>query len=271
MKTIIIANDFSAAALNAAEYAADMAAAINAGLLLFHVIPTAVTYTEIPVIINEDEMLRNKENKMNELKVQLLARVKSKIDINTEVRMGIFFHELKTVCENIKPYAVVMGSQGTTAAERFLFGSHTVHAMNELMWPLITVPPGLKFSAIKKVGLACDFNNVVKQTPIDEIKMLVKDFTAELHVLNTGKEKVFNPDIVFQSGLLQEMLKGLKPFYHFISGENADEGIMDFAEKNNIDLLIVLPRRHSLLNKLIRKSHSKQFVLHSHVPVMVLH
>jgi nucleotide-binding universal stress UspA family protein len=271
MKTIVVATDFSAAALNAANYAADMAAAINASLLLLHVIPAAVTYTEIPVIINDDEMLRHKENEINELKVQLLTRVKSKINIDTEVRMGTFFHELELVCENIKPYTVVMGSQGTTAAERFLFGSHTVNAMKDLMWPLITVPPGSKFSAIKKVGLACDFNNVVERVPVDEIKMLVKDFKAALHVLNTGKEKVFDPEIVFQSGLLQQMLEGLKPFYHFISDENVDGGIIDFAEKNNIDLLVVLPKRHSLLNKLIHKSHSKQFVLHSHVPVMVFH
>jgi nucleotide-binding universal stress UspA family protein len=271
MKTIIIATDFSDTALNAANYAADMAAAINANLLLLHVIPKVVTYTQVPVIINDDEMLRNAANEINELEQQLLARVKSKINITTEVRMGRFYNELETICENIKPYTVIMGSQGTTAAERFLFGSHTVHAMKDLMWPLITVPLVSNFSAIKKIGLACDFNKVVERTPIDEIKMLVKDFKAELHVLNTGKEKVFDPDIVFEAGLLQQMLKGLNPFYHFISDENADEGIMDFAEKNNIDLLVVLPKRHSLLSKLIHKSHAKKIVLHSHVPVMVLH
>jgi nucleotide-binding universal stress UspA family protein len=271
MKTIIIATDFSTAALNAANYAGDMAAVINADLLLLHVIPTVVTYTEIPVIINNDEVLRNKESEINELKLQLLVRAKNKISITTEVRMGRFFYELEAVCENIKPYTVVMGSQGTTAAERFLFGSHTINAIKDLMWPLITVPPQSKFCAIKKIGLACDFNNAAELTPVDEIKMLVKDFNAAIHILNTGKEKVFNPDIVFQSGLLQQMLKDLHPFYHFISDENTDEGIIDFAEKNNIDLLVVLPKRHSLLNKLIHKSHTKQFVLHSHVPVMILH
>ena len=164
-----------------------------------------------------------------------------------------------------------MGSQGTTAAERLLFGSHTVYAMKHLVWPLITVPPQAKFSAVKKIGLACDFNKVVETTPVDEIKTLVNDFHAELHVLNTGKKEVFNPELVFESGLLQEMLAALKPEYHFITNENTDEGIMDFAEKNNIDLLVVLPKRHGLLEKLFLKSHSKQLVLHSHVPVMALH
>ena len=67
------------------------------------------------------------------------------------------------------------------------------------------------------------------------------------------------------------MLVSLKPNYHFITDKDTDEGIIDFAEKNHIDLLIVLPKRHGLLDKLIYKSHTKQLVMHSHVPVMALH
>jgi nucleotide-binding universal stress UspA family protein len=185
--------------------------------------------------------------------------------------MGGFFMELKTVCDLIKPYVVVMGSQGTTATERLLFGSHAVHAMQHLMWPLITVPPGVVFSSIRNIGMACDFHKVVDTTPVDEIKLLVNDFHAKLHVLNTGKETVFDPNVVFESGMLQELLEDLKPEYHFITSKNIDEGILDFAEKNHIDLLVILPKRHGLLEKMIRTSHTKQMVLHSHVPLMALH
>jgi nucleotide-binding universal stress UspA family protein len=70
---------------------------------------------------------------------------------------------------------------------------------------------------------------------------------------------------------MNEMLGPVTPKYHFITSENTDEGIIDFAEKNNIELLIVLPKRHALLDKLLHKSLTKQLVLHSHVPVMALH
>ena len=186
--------------------------------------------------------------------------------------MGVFFRqELENVCEDVKPYSVVMGSQGATAAEHLLFGSHALYAMRHLMWPLIAVPPGATFSSIKKIGLACDYNNVLTTTPLDEIKLLVHDFNAKLHVVNTGKKLVTNPDVDFQSGLLKEMLSPLNPDYHFITSEYTDEAIMNFAEKNNIDLMIVLPKPHDLLDKLIHKSHTKQMVLHCHVPVMALH
>jgi nucleotide-binding universal stress UspA family protein len=271
MKTILVATDFSPAALNAVDYAADMALAIKADMLLLHVFQLPVSYSEIPMVMNEDEMKQDAEKNINELKERLSREKSGRLNIQTEVRMGTFFHELKTVCESVKPYTVVMGSQGTTASERFFFGGHTVYAMKHLMWPLITVPNGVKFSSIKKIGLACDFDKVIDTTPVREIKLLVNDFNAELHILNTGRQKVYNPETVFESGLLQEMLDSLKPNYHFITHENTDEGIMDFAEKNHIDLLVVLPKRHGLLDKLIYKSHTKQLVLHSHVPVMALH
>ena len=271
MKTILVATDFSAAASNATNYAADMASTINADILLLHVYHIPVSYSEIPVVVTPGDLMEDAERNIADLKERLIRKTNGKLNIATEVRMGTFFQDLKTVCERIKPYAVIMGSQGTTAAERLLFGSHTVYAMKHLVWPLITVPPQAKFSSVKKIGLACDFNKVVDTTPADEIRTLVNDFHAELHVLNTGKKEVFNPELVFESGLLQEMLAALKPEYHFITNENTDEGIMEFAEKNNIDLLVVLPKRHGLLEKLLLKSHSKQLVLHSHVPVMALH
>lgn len=270
MKTILVATDFSPAALNAANYAAGMALAINADILLLHVYQIPVVYLEVPVV-NEVDMMQEAEKDIIQLKEELALKNGGKLNIETEVRIGVFFPEMKTVCERINPYTVVIGSQGKTAAERLFFGSHAVYAMKHLTWPLITVPPGAKFSSVKKIGLACDFDKVVDTTPLYEIKMLVNDFNAELHVLNTGKKEVFNPEIVFEAGVLEEMLEPLKPNYHFITNQNTDEGIMDFAEKNHIDLLIVLPKRHGLLDKLIHKSHTKQLVMHSHVSVMALH
>lgn len=271
MKTILVATDFSPAALNATNYAADMALAINTDILLLHVYQVPVSYGEIPVAVNQEDLQQSAEREINELKEQLTRKTSGKLNVATEVKMGEFFQELKTACERINPYTVVMGSQGTTAAERLFFGSHAVYAMTHLMWPLITVPSEATFSSIKRIGLACDFDNVVDSTPVDEIKTLVNDFKAELHILNTGRKGKYAPEVVIESGSLRRLLGSVKSEYHFITNKDAEEGIMDFAEKNHINLLVVLPKRHGLLDKLIHKSHTKRFVLHSHVPVMALH
>lgn len=271
MKTILVATDFSKTAHNAVNYAADMALSINANLLLLTVADLPLSYTEVPIVLGLEDIMRNTENDIKKLSEEVKLRMKGKINITTEVGMGFFNNELKQVCERVKPYAVVLGSQGKSETEHILFGSHATRAVSELDWPVITVPPNAVFSSIKKIGLASDLTKVVETTPMDEIKMLVSDFNAELHILNTGQKEVFSDDIVFESGLMQEMAMTLKPKFHFIANDNTEEGIINFVDKNNIDLLIVLPKRHSFLKKLVHKSHSKQLVLHSHAPVMAIH
>ena len=271
MKKILVATDFSPAATNAANYATDLAMALHADLFLLHVTNVPVSFSEISVVLTEGELIRDAEKRMQDLKEELSKQTKNKINIETEVSTGVFFQSLKETCDKLKPYAVVIGAQGKSAVERMFFGEHASYAMRHLTWPLIAVPSGLKYSLIKKIGLASDFDHVIETMPLEEIKTLVTDFHAELHVLNTGRKQIYDPEIVFQSGLLQEMFLALKPEYHFIASEDVDEGIIEFADQHHIDLLIVLPKRHSLIDRMVHTSHTKQFVMYSHIPVMALH
>ncbi len=271
MKKIIIATDFSPAADNAVEYGTDMALAVNADILLLHVYQPPVVIRNVPLIVDVESIKKSAEKKITQLKDRLRIKVNNKIKINTEERMGTFFHELKTVCERINPYAVVMGSQGTTASDRLFFGSQTIQAMKNLEWPLITVPPSVTFSSIKKIGLACDLDKEIDDALIYEIKTLVNDFNAELHIINAGKKMQFKPGIVFKSIKLEKQLSPVKPKYHFITADNTDEGIIDYAEMYDIDLLITLPKSRSLLELLIQKRVSKKLILRSHIPVISLH
>jgi nucleotide-binding universal stress UspA family protein len=271
MKTIIVATDYSPAALNAANYATEMAMVIDASVLLLHIYNLPVGYNGVPLTVNVEDIRKIADKNMTELKRQLIEKTGGKINVEGKIRLGTFFQELQAFCECVRPYAVIIGSQGTTATERILFGGHAVHAMKHLTWPIIAVPHHISFSNIKKIGLACDFDGVLDTTPVDEIKRMVTDFNAELHVLNTGKKDVLDPGVVFESGLLDELIGSLHPKYHFITNEKTDESIMEFAEQHAIDLLIVLPKRHGLMEMLRHRSHTKSLVLHSHVPVMALH
>ena len=271
MKKILVATDFSPAAMNAAEYAAEMALYISSDIHLLNVFDLPQNYGDTPTIINPEDLRKEAEKDIRAQREQLIRKTNDKVNITTEVRMGALSNELETICERINPYAVVMGSQGKTAAERIFIGSNTVHEVKHLNWPLLAVPRSVSFSGIKKIGLACDFDNVLDEFPIEEIKLLVNDFKAELNVLNIRKQKEVDQEVKLESGILKKMLANLNPRYHFIANKNIDECILGFAEKHHLDLLIVLPKRHSLLESLVHKSHSKQFVLHSMVPVMAIH
>ena len=273
MKVIIAPTDFSEISINAVNYAADLAVTIHAGLALLHVYQVPVNYSEVPLpatILSDTE---NAIAKIEKLKEKLTERTRAEIKIYTEVQIGSVITVLRDYCKDLKPYAVVMGAQGAGAVERFLFGSNTISAMKHLSWPLIVVPAEAKYTRIKKIGLACDMKNVTETTPIEEIKALAKEFGARVEVIHisTEDDNKYGPEIVNESGLLQELLYDTHPTYHFPGNVNIEEGLSSFAEKNKLDLLIIVPKKHNIIDKLFHKSHSKQLIFHTHVPVMAVH
>jgi len=274
MKTIIVPTDFSPAATNAMDYAVGMGKAIDASILLLHVYHVPVSFTDVPVVlVSVDELRKSAEEQLEELKKNIEQATSGNVKVYSELKMGDVVDELDQLCNQIHPFAVIMGTKGHSAMERALFGSNTLSAIKKLHWPVICVPPGKEYGdGIKKIGLACDFKEVVESTPAHTIKDLVKEFNGELHVLNVDYEnKKFASETQEQSVLLHNMLEELKPQYHFIQHRDIEDGINEFAEKNNLDLVIAIPKKHKLLEGLFKKSSTRQLVFESHIPVMCVH
>lgn len=272
MRTIIVPTDFSATAANAAGYAANLALTMDARIVLFHVYNISIGYPEVYPIPNIIELEEGYKMQLEKEKERILAYTENKISVDTHLCMGFFFEQLKEYCREENPYLVIMGSQGATAAERVLFGGHTVRAIKQLHRPLMAVPPHAVFRGIKKIGLACDMEKMLDTLPADELKTLVSEFNAELHVINAGNQKVSAvPETVFESAMVNEMLVKVNPVYHFLDATDTDKEIIHFAQEHQIDLLVILPRHHTLLERIMYKSHTKQIVQHSTVPVMTLY
>jgi hypothetical protein len=242
--------------------------------MLFHVFQIPVSITDVPVaLVSVEELQTSADKNLAELKSEAEKITGGGLKIYTEGILGNVVDELETMCNKIKPFAVVMGTKGATGIERVLFGSTTLTAIRHLTWPVICVPPGSRFgNGIKKIGFACDFRDVVKSTPTGFIKTFVNEFDAELHILNVDyKEQHFKPDTPEQSLLLHTLLEDLTPQYHFINHKDIEDGLNEFSDKNNLDLLITIPKKHKLLDALFKTSSTKQLVFHSNIPVMCVH
>jgi nucleotide-binding universal stress UspA family protein len=274
MKKIIVPTDFSPAALNAVNYAADMALAIHAEIHLLHIYQIPISVTETPLVfISVEELKDNAEKKLAKLKKDLEHITSGKLGIQTESRLGDLTDELENYCNAAQPFVVVMGTRGHSAVEKVLFGSNALSVIRHLTWPVICVPIGKEYGAgIKRVGLACDFREILETTPVSMIKTFVKELKADLHVLNVDPENNHSKgDTQAQVILLQTALEDINPKYHFIQHKDVEDGVNEFAEVNNLDMIIAIPKKHKLLEGLFRKSSTKQLVFESHVPVMCVH
>lgn len=277
MKTIIIPTDFSPTALNATNYAVDMALAIDASVLLLHVYQVPVSYNnnmDVPLpVIDVNQLEEINREKIQTLKEQLQHITSGKIQIDTEVKMGMLTEALEELGEKVKPFAIVMGNRGGGAVERLLVGSAALSAIRNLSVPVVIVPSGATFNGIKKIGFACDFKKIEETTPVDYLKNWAKTFNATLGILNVDYNKdSASPEIKTKTALLQSLLgEDVKTGFFFINNEDVENGINEFAENNNVDLLIVVPRKHNLLERLFQKSHASDLVFHSRIPILSIH
>jgi nucleotide-binding universal stress UspA family protein len=271
MKKIIVATDFSETATNALMYATDMAVMLDSDILIVHVYQPSISFIEIALFRDREKDLQKIEKELEDLKYMLLKRVSRVIDIHYHISEGLFYPELSDICDQVQPYMVVLGSQGSSASERLLLGSNAVHAMKHLQWPILTVPKDARFNAVKKIGLACDLHDVASLIPAEKLNKLVLDLKAELHVLNIGKAGSYDPELVRGSEIMTEITANIKPEFHFLTGDDTEAGIIEFAGKLKVDLLIILPRKHGLIQRMVHRDHTSYFVLHSQVPVLALH
>lgn len=273
MKLIIAPTDFSPISDNAIKYATDMATAMGTSLMLVNIYQLPISFSEVPLVtISLDEIRKISEEKLGELRHNLETITAGKLKIYTESKLGDVGEEITKMTETLSPFAIIMGTRGTTGTGRFFMGSNTISVISKVGVPVFVIPPGVRFKQFKKIGLATDLRDVVDHTPVAKIREIVQFFNAELHVLNVDyHRKHFTPSTPEETLNMDSLLAGMSPLYDFIENKDIEEGLNDFAEKNDLDLVITLPKKHSMLERFFEKSTTRELIHESHIPIMCIH
>ena len=272
MRLIIVPTDFSPIADNALKYGMDLASAMGSSLMITHVYQLPISYTDVPIVtVSVEEIKRVSDEKLSELKHNIETITEGRLIVYTESRLGDVTDEIEKLTKTLHPFAVIMGTRGMSGAGRFFLGSNSLSVINRITIPVYVIPPGVRFKPFKKIGLATDMRDVVDSTHVTPIRELINFFNAELHVLNVDHERSrFRPETPQESLNLDVLVSGLNPVYDFIESKDVNEGINEFAEKNNLDAVITLPKKHGLLQGLFQKSTTRELIHHTNVPLICI-
>jgi nucleotide-binding universal stress UspA family protein len=270
MKTIISPVDFSATSLNAAQYAADLALATGAKLVLVNVFQLPISVTEIAIsdtVFND--ILDISKDDLDELAFTLKERTSGKIDIETEVATGTIEGEIEASVIREKPFALVMGIQDSSGMERFFLGSNTLHAIRHIFCPILAVPEQAVFHDIKKIGLACDLDHSTN-IPFDKVAEWLSEFNASLDIIHVNKSEKTSSNEVSESLTIHNMLNKFRPNFHFLRGKDLSSELHDFSNLQSLDLLIIFPKQHGF-GEVFGEKHAKKIILHQQIPVLAVH
>ena len=268
MKKILVPIDFTPASRAASEYAALLAKEFTASVFLLYVYLEPSTGAEIP----PEWLITN-----SELKNQNIERVNKEISflkntyqgaIEGDALLGFTGDTISSVADTMNADLLVMGMKGHS--NKF-FGSTVTAVIRKSNRPVLVVPEKAVFKPFQKIALASDFDIEINSSRLGILFQLVEQFKSALHVVHVQKDKDYiTADEVAGKMQLEHVFSTVSHSYNTVQNRDVEEGLNDFIQTNQYDLLALVAHRHNLLERLFKKIHSRAIIYETQVPMLVL-
>lgn len=280
MKTILVPTDYSATAKNAALYAIHLASAIKVSKIVLYnayqtpavVADTAVMPTAAIPFFDVEDFRSISNTSMRHFKDSIQSFCPADIEIVQQIEYAGLESDINEICEKTNAHLIVLGITAASKIEEVLIGSTAINVVKSTKTPVIIVPAEARYSSVKNVMLACDFKKVAETTPLQPIKNILDATKASLHIVNIyDNENDITSGKTYQQELLHSLFIDYNPQFRFEYNEDFVTGINNYAQANNIDLIITIPKKHAFFEGLFKERHIKKLAFHSHVPLMCIH
>jgi nucleotide-binding universal stress UspA family protein len=264
MKSIVVPTDLSVASEGAMMYAAGLASAIKAPLFLVHIYQMPIGMIDAPVIVvSPDELKKNTDSALEQAKETILKSF-PEVEVNYKSTLGDVVTEINNYSQELEPLAFVIGIKDLSGIERWLFGNTASSIIRHVKQPVISVAANIKYRSTNNIVLATDLQKI-DEAPVDTIVELVKAFNARLHIVHIQNS---SDDHASEQQQLATKLKELDPQFETVTDENIIHGLQTYVTEHNIDMLLILPHKHNLYERLFFTLHSEDIVEKMPIPVI---
>lgn len=267
MKNIIAAIDFSPVSKNAAEYACELSKSINASLTLLYIYHISPPINETPIIVSYEELQEQNEKLLQKEAIRL--KEKTGVNVTCVVKIGLAVDEILE--ESKHTDLIIMGIKDTSKVSELLIGSTATSVMKKSQTPVLIIPDKCTFKKPETIAFTCDFKPDTNTKSINILKAFQKLFNAKITVVNVKpKKELLSTDQAIGGVILEGDLEGTEHVYYFHENESLIEGINEFIERYDCDIVATIPHHYNFIETLFHKSISKTIAFHAHLPILCI-
>ena len=273
MKNVLIPTDFSQTAKDAFNYGQSYLSE-DAILTVFHAyhpqIDPAYPYIGTPSegFFKQKEVIV--ENWANENFPAPEGNVLIQINLETELKIA---NPTDAIVEKSKEMdLIVMGATGETTILEKAFGSTATFVARNAHCPVLLIPKDYTFGGYKKILYASnieDFDEPMLQYLVD----FTWEYNPEISLVHVNKNKAENYEIISED--YEQFFREKTPYlgvkFVKIDSKNIVNGLQQYAEENEVDLIVMATKHRDWINELFHKSMTKRMVLNTAIPLLVLH
>jgi len=272
-KNILLPTDFSDNAWSAIVYALKLFAQEN--VTFYFLNSTTIKVSTMSNISNK--LLRVMcDNAMKELvKLKELAESVN-INSNHEFKIILSSEDLIIATDRaVKKHnidLIVMGTEGASGTKKFFFGSNTIRVIKSINeCPVLIVPDDYNFIIPKKIAFPTDFKRFYDNKDLIPLKELSILYNSKIKVLHINTDKKISDIQKYNFTKLKEYLKNVDYSLHIIPDyTKKSKEINVFIEDIEIDMLVMVNYKHSLIENIIKEPVINKIGFHPNIPFLVI-
>ncbi|NNC82869.1 MAG: universal stress protein [Flavobacteriales bacterium] len=270
MHTILIPLDFSDVSMNAARYAVQF----------FRNQPTEFICLNVLDYRKPAGGLSSMQSKMEEGIRRDLDKAYQKIVSESNFPGHSFnkvlIHDqsvdgITLYAEKVAAKAIFMGTTGASGLKEVLMGSVASGVIRRAKCPVVTIPELATYDKIETIGLATDFKPVKDFESYRFLMNTLDHCKADLVVVNVdGKKKPVDMEQTMAGMSLEKFLESVPHRYEFLQSDDLVNALLDFMEKENVDMIAMLHHTYKLLDMLFKRSSVEKVAMQTKIPLISL-
>ncbi len=276
MKKILFLTDFSEAANSAFIYALSTAHKIKAEIHILHIVHIFSSFDSENEFIDTNRSTgANQESIDWSHLINKAEELKEIADQNGGVNVPLFFHlEKGKILNTIQAYisenkidVAIMGTSGVDMASKKLADSKTANIIKHSNIPILTIPAQAKFNSIRNFTASV----MLKKNERGIIRRLIKNaqvYGYSFNCVHVVEPKEDVPDIEKKSKQWLAYI-GYKDLPLTLIKSNITNGLREFVQKNNVQILGLLHQNLPFYERLLKINQDKHILLNSNTALLV--
>lgn len=267
--TIIAATNFSTIADNAVTYAAGLAKATGAKLILFNSFSLSVHSANS--LITAESMQKQMDKAA--LRVQVLASEIAdlfKISVESICSYSFLEDELPAIIDQTNANLVVMG-MAERSLEQDLLGNTTTSVIKNLNIPILAVPENARFQNAKKILYACDTVSLSSIRRFSWIREVIGNLGSEIEFFSVDKKldeiREEQGKILLNSSI-EKKFEDVKYIYKNVRSNAVIDEIKKEIKNFEADILVMAPQKYGFWDSLIHRSKTRIMAAGLDIPLL---
>ncbi|WP_224997988.1 universal stress protein [Cesiribacter sp. SM1] len=273
LRNILVPTDFSDQAQASLDYALFLAKNVGASVHVLNSYYVPINTIETDYVVDQAIWMEQSRQRATEEMKLLEERSLKTAGVNYEclVHPGPAMNDINDTIKNNGVDLVVMGTYKTNELDNF-FGNLYTQAIRHAKAPVLLVPELTAPALPRSVVFATDLRPLENREPLYRLAAILADLGASLKLLHVHPPgESISSKKREELAQLQDQLSLFRPEVIWLEADDAEDGILDFSEKQKPDWLMAVSHHYGLLEGMFHSSHTKKLARHTNVPLLVSH